>query len=241
MAKEIVKKPLCIVGTAASHVDAPWDDDTFEMWTVSGLLVNGPGHRIDRVFELHPWWELRSMLALITELEQLPMPIYMQEVSDEIPTSVKYPHDEIKRMFHLDCMGPSLYATNTITWMILLAIYEGYRDFSLFGVHMAHEMEYAYQRSSCSWALGIIHGYMLQGLPYTLHIADGSELLRAKYEYGFHQPTKLMMHATNRVQRYAAGVDQTNEQMEKLKQARWRTEGGKIEAEHWKDFLAGYK
>jgi len=221
--------------------EAPFEDDSFEMWGVSGLLGAPDCKRLDRVFELHPWYELRSMLPLLQAMEECKAPIYMQDRCDEVPTSVKFPHDEIKERFYLDAMKGPLYVTNTITWMILHGIYEGYTDFALFGVHMAHDMEYAYQRASCSWALGIIHGLMLQGLPYTLHIADGSEILHAEYEYGFDQPTKLMMQMEHRRKRLALGVQQTEDEMAKLNESRWKTMGAQEEASYWYNRLAGYR
>jgi len=221
--------------------EAPFDDDSFEMWGVSGLLGAAECKRLDRIYEIHPWYELRSMLPLLQAMEESDVPVYMQEVQEEIPRSVKFPHDEIKERFYLDCMGGNLYVTNTITWMILHGIYEGYKDFALFGVHMAHDMEYAYQRASCSWALGIIHGYILQGLPYSLHIADGSELLNSQYEYGFDQPTRLMMQIEMRRKRLAMGVQQTEDEMKKLEQQRWKTAGAHEEATYWQNVVNGYK
>lgn len=235
------KKKLCILGTASSMKEAPYEDDSFEMWGVSGLLGSADCKRLDRVYELHPWWELRSMLPLLMQLEESEIPVYMQDTFDEVPKSEKFPHDEIKGTFHLDVMGTPLYVTNSITWMILHGLYEGYKDFALFGVHMAHDMEYAYQRASCSWALGIIHGYMLQGLPYSLHIAPGSELLRAEYEYAFDQPTRLMMQIEQRRKRLAMGIAQTEDQMKKLQQQKWKTEGAHEEASYWHNFINGYK
>ena len=240
------KKKLCILGTAPSWQQAPFGDDSFEMWAPTGLIalatdtVEKP-QKIDRLFELHPWYEVRSMLPLLGLLETIETPVYMQDVIPEVPASVKFPRDEVKQMFHLETMGPNVYVTNTITWMILLGIYEGYTDFAIFGVHMEHESEYAYQRSSCSWALGIIHGKMLAGLPYRLHIPEESALLKAEYEYGFGQPTKLMMELDLRKRRLQAGVESVDNQMMSLQQSRWRTEGAVEECLYWHDKIMGYK
>lgn len=235
------KKSLCILGTASSMKDAPFEDDSFEMWGVSGLLGSADCKRLDRIYELHPWYEVRSMLPLLQEMEKSEAPIYMQDVYEEVPRSVKFPRDEIYEHFHLSAMGDPLYVTNSVTWMILHGIYEGYKDFALFGVHMAHDMEYAYQRASCMWALGIIHGKMLSGEPYSIHVSDESELFRAQYEYGFDQPTKLMMQMDMRRKRLAMGIQQTEKQMEDLKKQRWKTEGAHEEAAYWHSFVNGYK
>jgi hypothetical protein len=106
---------------------------------------------------------------------------------------------------------------------------------------MAHESEYAYQRSSCSWALGIIHGMILSGAPLTIHLPQESELLKAQYEYGYGQPTKLMMKIEARRQGLESGVAEVESQMEKLMQSRWRTEGAMQECSHWYNMIMGYK
>ena len=239
--KKKKKKALCILGTATTMKEAPFEDDSFEMWGVSGLLGSPDCKRLDKVFELHPWYEVRSMLPLLQTMEESKLPIYMQEVQAEVPRSVQFPRDELREMFHLDVMGDHLYVTNTITWMILLGIYEGYTDFSLFGVHMAHESEYSYQRASCTWALGIIHGKMLAGEDYRIHVPEDSEIMRARYEYGFGQPTKLMMRMEHRRKQYVMGLDQVDKQMEDLRRSRYRTEGALEETQYWKDFVSGHK
>jgi hypothetical protein len=74
-----------------------------------------------------------------------------------------------------------------------------------------------------------------------LHIADGSELLRAKYEYGFDQPTKLMMQIDFRRKRLALGVKQTEDEMKKLEESRWKTQGAHDEAAYWHNVVSGYR
>lgn len=235
-----VKPPLCILGTAPSLEEAPYGDETVEMWGVSTLVNNPKCERVDVLFEMHPdrWWRQPAVLEYLSELKQ---PVYMQDHYDEIPTSKPYPRDEIKKRFYLDCMGPNLYVTNSITWMILLAIHQGYTDISLYGVHMAHETEYAYQRSSCSWALGIIHGFIVQGLPYRIHIAEESEILKAQYEYGFDEPTKLMEFLQGRIQGLKAGITDAGKQIDGLRERQLRTEGAVSESKFMLDRIAGYK
>ena len=235
------KKKLCILGTASTMPEAPFEDDDYEFWGVSGLIGNDKCKKLDRVFEIHPWWEVRSMLPLLLAMEEAEVPIYMQEVQEEVSRSVKYPRDEVNEMFHLEAMGKNLYVTNTVTWMILLGLYEGYTDFSLFGVHMAHDKEYAYQRASCTWALGIIHGFILSGKDYRIHLPDESELMHAQYEYGFGQPTQLLMQMNTRRQRLAMGVEQLDKEMHHLQQQRWKTQGGMEESAYWNNYISGYK
>lgn len=234
-----VKPPLCIMGTAPSLVETPFGDETVEIWGVSTLLNNPQVERIDVLFEMHPerWWRQPAVLDYLSEAKQK---IYMQDHYDEIPNSVKFPYDEVRKKFYLDVMGDNLYVTTTITWMILLAIEQGYTDISLYGIHMAHETEYAYQRSSCSWALGIIHGYMLQGLPYKLFIAGG-ELMKAQYEYGYDEPTKLMEYLNGRVAGLREGIKGAETEITRLRERQLRTEGAISESRAILEKVAGYK
>lgn len=234
------KPPLVILGTASSRSQAPFDDDSIEIWGVGTTGAYDDVKRVDRLFETHPrryWGDYRVM----DRLNSFDGPIYMKDHYDEIPNSVKYPYEEVREMFYLNVMKDNLFVTNSITWMILLALYEGYRDISIFGVHMAHDTEYGYQQSSCSWVLGIIHGYILQGLPYSLYIAEESELLTARYEYGFFEPTREMQWVAKRRDGLLAGIKEADKRIEDLKIRRWKTEGAASEADIIYKRLAGYK
>ena len=239
------KPPLCILGTAESLSEAPFGDETVEMWAAGTAIAFPACERADKVFELHPrrYWGAPNVMERYVEFKG---EVIMQDHYDEIPNSIAYPHDEIKDMFHLDVMGSNLYVTNTITWMILLAIYQGYTDISLYGVHMSHSTEYAYQRSSCSWALGIIHGKIIDGTTvngckYRLHIADKSSLLNAEYEYGYDEPTKQMQYLKGRIDGLKAGINEASGQITALNERKLRTEGAISEANHIYEKISGFK
>lgn len=165
----------------------------------------------------------------------------MQDHYEEIPNSVRYPYEEVKRMFYHPVMGENVFVTNTITWMILCALYEGYTDISLYGVHMAHQTEYGYQNASCSWALGIIQGYIIQGLPYKLYIVDESELLKARYEYGYDEPTAAMKRIQTDIEKLQKGVEMAGERITKSKHDLEQTQGALTYAKGIYNYLAGYR
>lgn len=235
-----VKPPLVIVGTAPSAEEAPYGDETVEIWAINTALVKPEVERVDRVFEMHPkrYW---GQPAVLERLNGFDGPVYMQDHYEEIPNSVPYPYDEVREMFYLETMGDNLYVTNTITWMILCALYEGYTDISLYGVHMAHETEYAYQRASCSWAIGIIHGWIMEGKPYKIYIHEDSSLLKAEYEYGYKEPTKAMQYLQGRIDGMKKGVSEAQREIDNLERRKLRTEGAMGEARHIYEKLAGWK
>lgn len=242
-ATEVTKKPLVIIGTAPSYKDAPFGeeidgDPIYEIWGISTAANLPEVGKVDRMFELHPerYYGIPSVYQRLNEHE---CPIYMQDHFDLIPNSVPYPREEVKKEFYLPIMDKNLYVTNTITWMILLALHEGYTDISLYGIHMAHDTEYAYQRSSCSWAIGIIHGWMMAGLPYKLFIHGDSSLLKAEYEYGFDEPTNLMEFVKGRSAGMTAGINEVANKISKLREQQLRTEGAKSEADFMYKKIAG--
>jgi len=240
------RKPLCIIGTASSCGDAPYGEVeadgsfTYDIWGINTALVNEKVERMDVCFEMHPkrYWGQQGVTDRLNDFGKR---VIMQDHYDQIPKSEAYPREAIKKKYHLDTMGDNLYVTNTVTYMILLALEEGYTDISLYGIHMAHETEYAYQRASCMWILGIIHGWILQGLDYKLTIPEASQLFKAEYEYGYDEPTKAMQFLQGRKQGMQLGIDQANSQIKSLEISKWKTEGAMAEATLLYEKMAGWK
>jgi hypothetical protein len=240
------RKPLCIIGTASTCGDAPYEEIesdgsfTYDIWGINTSLCNEKVKRVDVCFEMHPkrYWGIQGVTDRLNDFGKR---VVMQDHYDQIKKSEPYPREAIKKKYHLDCMGDNLYVTTTMVWMILMALEDGYTDISLYGVHMAHETEYAYQRSSMSWVLGIIHGWILDGKPYKLTIPPESELLKAEYEYGFDEPTKAMQYLQGRKQGMQAGIDQASSQIKSLEISKWKTEGALSETVHIYEKLAGWK
>ncbi len=240
------RKPLCIIGTAGTSKDAPYDmqldggsEYVYDIWGINTALVKEDVKRMDVCFEMHPkrYW---GQQAVTERLKEFGGPVYMQDHFDEIPNSKAYPRDKIKKKYHLDCMGDNLYVTNTIVYMLLLALEEGYTDISIYGVHMAHNTEYAYQRASCSWVLGIIHGWILEGKPYKLFIPEESQLLTAEYEYGFDEPTKAMDYLKGRQEGMQKGIEEATANIKGLQASIERTVGAKAEAKLLYEKMAGW-
>lgn len=238
--KKEQRKNLAIVGTASTKKDAPYGDDEWEVWGMSSLSEDPEAGKLDKIFEFHPrrYW---GQLPVTMRLNRFDGPVVMQDHYDEIPNSVAYPKDAMREEFYLDVMGANLYVTNSITWMILLALHEGYHNLALYGVHMKHDSEYAYQRPSCSWALGIIHGKILAGEPYSLYISDESELLKARYEYGFDEPSELMLELDTRLKRLRAGLKQSENEKAKAAESELVTNGAIQEAKYWYDRVSGFR
>lgn len=239
------KKPLCIIGTASTSKDAPYDmqlDGTeyvYDIWGINTALVKEDVKRMDACFEMHPkrYWGLQ---AVTERLKEFGGPVYMQDHYEEIPNSLAYPRDAIKKKYLWEPMGEKFYVTNTIVYMFLMALEEGYTDISFYGIHMSHATEYAYQRACVSWVLGIVHGYILMGKKYKIYIPPESQLMRAEYEYGYEEPTKAMDYLKGRQAGMQKGIDDANAQINNLTISKYRTEGAMSEDKHIYEKMAGW-
>jgi hypothetical protein len=189
MDNEITKKKVCIMGFAPHWTQTPFDNPDYEIWTLNEaykLFTTIPNGRADRWFEIHspdsPSKNTPEHTKFLTECK---VPIYMQEHYDDIPSSVAYPRKEIKEYFNqqfiVDEGGSSFTEfSNSISWMVALAIYEGFETIMITGVDMAQTDEYAWQRSSCSFFIGYAAGKGIK-----IIIPQTSELCKFPQDYGF--------------------------------------------------------
>ncbi len=208
------RKKVCIVGFAKSWQITPFNDMSFEIWGLNELykyFFQFKGARADRWFEIHnPDSPSKKNEEHHKFLTTCPIPIYMQEKYDQFPTSVKFPREAVKAMINANMIYPgnslikldddwakegSPYTnfSNQITWMILLAVYEGFEQINIYGVDMATKEElktgdgkmevvgeYVWQRPSCEAAIGFALGRGVKVL-----IPHSSELCKFPMDYGF--------------------------------------------------------
>lgn len=180
-------KKLAIVGTAPSSVNlAPYNNPDYEIWGLNGVysMVDYANiNNFTRWFETHLMKDIKALsndtkytygMDYMAWLQNSAIPVYMVDKFKEIPMSVKYPLDEILEMF------PERYFNNTVSYMLALAIYEGYEDINIYGVDMATSGEYGSQRPSCEFFIGYAKGRGIK-----VYIPDESDLLKTPYLYGF--------------------------------------------------------
>jgi hypothetical protein len=175
---------VAIVGFAPSWKQAPWDDLTYEIWTLNEaykLANEVPRFRADRWFELHS----RASASKATAehqafLRQCPVPVYMWSRYPDIPNSVRFPKDEIVEWLRRKGHKGAAYFTNSISWMVALALYEGFKTIALYGVDLANDSEYSFQRPSCEYFIGIAEGAGVEVI-----VPPASDLLKCTQLYGF--------------------------------------------------------
>lgn len=173
---------VAILGFVQHFKMAPFTNEDFEVWGLNELYQFIP--RYDRWFELHPRGLYETDRGRTSEhikkLQTMACPVYMHQHWDDIPASVPYPIQQICASFPNPCPEARPYLTNSITYMILLAILEGFQEIHCYGVDMSHTSEYGSQRPSCEWAVGIA-----QGRGIKLHIPSESDLLKCNFLYGY--------------------------------------------------------
>ena len=170
------QKKVAIVGFAPSWVEAPFDNPEFEIWGENTLYRRIP--RFTRWFDIHPLEtftkEKKQTDNYLAELDALNVPVYLQKAHPMVKKSIAYPIEAIKKKLETD------YFTNSISYMIALAIYERFEEIHVYGVDMAQDSEYSDQRPSCEFFLGIA-----KGMGIKVHVPVGANLLKTMFQYGY--------------------------------------------------------
>lgn len=182
-----MKKCVNLVGMAQTTRDlAKWDDENIEIWTLNESPAKRFGYvkRVSRHFQLHPKWNfMREGNQNDPEhaqwLKVQKFPIYMQDNFEEIPTSVKYPLEEIFEHFHINLEGEDHWKEfdSTFPYMLALALYEGFERIEIYGFEMGSETEYAYQRPNVHYWLGVARGMWLETGKPEIYIPDDCKLM----------------------------------------------------------------
>lgn len=193
---EKVMKKVAIVGFAESsrHL-APYNDPSFEIWGLNELYHTIP--RWTRWFQIHNRDVFQGDFSdrdevHVEQLAGLKCPVYMVKAYEDIPNAVKFPIEEAAKFFTLCkeregcdkvctlCRKMDAYFTNSISYMIALAIMEGFDEIHVYGVDMAQDSEYGHQKPSCEFFLGWARG---AGIKVVL--PDESDLCRSFFYYGY--------------------------------------------------------
>jgi hypothetical protein len=148
---------VAIVGFTQHRDKALELDDSWEIWGLNELYRYMPADRFHRWFEIHDRPYLEETEDGVQHMADLPkalhgVPIYMQKHHEDIPTSIRFPVERLVEQLDSD------YWTNCPAYMIGVAIAMGYEEIAIYGVDMAQETEYAYQRPCCEHWLGVATG-----------------------------------------------------------------------------------
>jgi len=218
-------KKVTIMGFAPSWVDTKFDDPDMEVWTLNEAYQllktkNIPVDRIGRWFEIHnPYSPSKNIEAHHKFLKELKIPLVMNKKYEEFPMCIEYPRQEIKDYFNnsfvIDDVGSEYTEySNSISWMVALAIFEGYNEVHITGVDMAQEQEYAFQRASCSFFIGFAAGKGIKVL-----IPKTSELCKFPQDYGFDTDNQVRIKMKSRKKELKGRMNGYNVEIQKAQQA----------------------
>ncbi len=187
------KEKLAIIGCADSKSEAPWHlTEEFEFWGVNNLFLTFQ-KPFTRWFDIHQftqeggkWFrrgkpDFRGMPVdkYLENLGKLPWPVYMQQLHPLVPNAIQFPFAAMVQAF-------GSYFTNSISWQIALGIAEGFKELHVYGVDMAVDTEYFWQRPSCEYFLG-----MAVGKGIKVFIPDTCDLMKTRFLYGAQEVQEL--------------------------------------------------
>lgn len=177
---------IAVIGYTISQRQAPWDDPDWHMMGMNNMHTVVQNTRWDSWIDIHDRRTIEAdpvHLAWLRELHTFP--VYMAEPSTEFPSSRPFPMADLVARF-------GDYFTNTVAWQVAHAITQvewavgDGAEIGLWGVDMAVGTEYAAQRPSCEYMLGIARG---MGIKVT--VAETSDLLKTAAPYGSNEGQAL--------------------------------------------------
>jgi len=207
--KEEPRKPrkIACIGKAPDSIKAaPFADPEWEVWVLntSGFMNEVP--RWDRQFEIHDLKLVKDpaygeYYGWLTKQER---PVFLRDSPPaEFKNGVQFPLTEYQKEF--ERLAGRNYITNTVSWMIVLALLEHrmgetISDIGFWGINMAQHglakgmgnagqftSEYARQRPSCEYWIGVAEGMGIQA-----HVAKESDILKCACLYGYHTTAAAM-------------------------------------------------
>lgn len=151
---------LAIVGShPGTRSDAPWHDEEYQIWVFNEAANQDWVKRCDAVFQMHKpevyrapgnrsdpqhWEWLQKDHDFV---------IWMQEKDDEVPASRRYPREKITA----ELLGGNDFFLSSIDYGLAFALYLDYDQIDLYGVEMASNTEYHYQREGLRVWLSVAH------------------------------------------------------------------------------------
>lgn len=196
------RKKVAFVGFASNSLHmVPWDDPEFEIWGMNQGAMNFK-RRADRWMEMHlpeATPDIRDPQYL-DWLKQLTIPVYMIDLYDYAPTSLRYPIEDAIRYAGRD------YFMSTVAFMAALAGMEEFEEVHLYGINLAIGDEYFYEKPNAEWWLG-----KLEAKGIKVVIPRASSLLKQTKRYGYEidarpsQSWKILLNA--RISEYKSKIE----------------------------------
>lgn len=213
------RKKVAIVGFASNTLHmVPWTDPAFEIWGMNQAYAHCQ-RRADRWFEMHLPEAVPDVRdpEYLKFLQSCPIPVYMIQVYDEFPTSVRYPLEDAIQYAGRD------YFMSSVAFMLALAGMEGFEEIHLYGINLAIGDEYFYEKPNCEWWIG-----KLEGMGVKVHVPHASSLLKQYRRYGYFVDARPQQQFKTLLQ---ARINEYQSRAERMQAEFHTTIGAKREAE----------
>ncbi len=218
-------KTVAIVGHAPStRMLAPYDQGDVEIWTMNDS--HGWGiPRVNRWFEIHhpdvytnPG---RRASGYMDTLARFRGPVYMQYPDERIPNAKPLPLKAMEERYGT-VFGSSF------AWMFCLAVEESFERIELYGCDLADNTEYASQRESAGYWIGLARG---RGID--VYLPPGCPIL-TRPSYGLVRQIGPLTNdmVSNRLAEISKAMMDTNERAMLLR-------GMREEAAWWRSVIEG--
>jgi hypothetical protein len=214
-----VSERIAIVGTAGSWKMVPWADPGLRIWSLNDAYRLAGFQRADRWFDFHPISRFFSVPVgqkaiyahqippghyvrpadHIDWLSRQQIPVYLHpDYLTQHPAAAEWKHARPFPKADVEAYFGT-YFTSSPGWMLALAIMEGARDISIYGIHLATEFEYVQQRPNFEFLIGRVLGpgqirtTTKDGMRHydtaDGHIAlpEASPVLQSNFQYAFDQ------------------------------------------------------
>lgn len=197
---------IAILGTApSSRLKAPFNDPEWTIWACSAN-ANKDLPRVNTWFELHTVEELRSLGVQDYQQVLNPHPqVFMQQVTPEFPNCKVYPKDEVLKEFD------PYWMTSSASWMLALAILQKPTHIGIWGIDMAADEEYAFQRPG---ARVLVEEAKKRGIEIVL--PPESDLLLPPPMYGYSQSTHIGAKLDARMKELQGKHNQINNRVNQI-------------------------
>ena len=205
-------RKVAIIAAGPTWLEVPFEDPTFEFWGINAAHRMYAAHTSSRWFQIHLPGSAEGHIddpdhiAWLKESHNFP--IYMTKSYPEYPSSVAYPFDKVVKSC---CPDSGPYFTNTVDYMVTLAILEEVEEIHMFGTDFIsdEDNDYYKRRQSLEHYCGLAKGRNIKVV-----IPDDCALLKAEYIYGFNKKPRDNADTIKRLQglRTKIGAGRNNAQ-----------------------------
>ena len=139
-----------------------------DLWVFNEAVSNGTFPKADAVFQMHEEAIWRNPANRNDPKHsswlksQTQTPVYMQDKYEDVPSSIKYPLEEISNLYNIK------YFTSSVAYAIALACFKSYKRIEIYGADLETGTEYQYQRDGVTLWIGVAIGL---GIEVDAHVS----------------------------------------------------------------------